>query len=696
MFKRLVYVSFIVGGLAFVIGANSNTQVNIEPLDAAVKVLTPEKLHPLKTKIIMSRLKDHYRRPLIDDDFSKQVLEAYLESLDGNRSYFYRKDIEEFNQYKDWLDDALKVGDVSFAFDMYNLFRTRWNERYQFAATILDNPMNFNVDESFIYDREGLDWPKDKKEMNELWRKRVKSDLLNLVLAGKEQEQATELLKKRYESHIRRLKQTKNEDVFEAYMNSVSRTVEPHTAYFSPRTQENFDIDMSLKLEGIGAVLQSDDVYTKINELVVGGPAFKSKQLKINDKIVGVGQGELPVVDVVGWRLDDVVKLIRGPAGSTVRLEVIADAAEASESKVVIIERDEIKLEDKAAKSEVIEQLGEDGKVKRIGVINIPRFYLDFEAYYRNDENYRSTTRDVKKLITGLEKQNIDGLLIDLRNNGGGALHESIELTGLFIDKGPVVQQRSSSGRIRVMSDTNEGVFYDGPLAVLINGYSASASEIFAAAIQDYGRGIILGEQTFGKGTVQTVFDLNQAVQKIDETLGAFKYTNAKFYRVNGGATQHKGVIPDISFPSAFDALEFGESAQKNALPWDDIESATFTPLSQKDFQISKLEQSFKQRIKDNVEFQFLQQDIEEYNRRKNDKEISLNKEKRIKERDQRKAESLARVNLRRKNKALAPVKSLDDVDDNIDKIPDYKLTEAVAILADYIHIKYKQQIANR
>ncbi len=695
--KVLLVVAVFTGGLLAIV-ANGNVAFEAVTINQTnqTPLLQPKEHHSDVSRLVYKTIDErHYRRPIVNDDFSVEVFDKFLDVLDGNKVYFYQSDIEKFRVYEKLIDDALRQGELKPAYEIYQVFYERWLEAYTLAAELLQQDFDFTKKESYRYDREDLLWPKSKTEMRELWRKRVKNDLLNLVMADKDQQQAKDLLSKRYASHIRRIKQTKSEDVFEYYMNAYTQTVEPHTSYFSPRTAENFDIDMSLKLEGIGAVLQADDVYTKINELVVGGPAFKSKQLKVNDKIIGVGQGEEPLVDVVGWRLDDVVKLIRGKKGTEVRLEVMSGSEVANETKLVKLIRDEIKLEDKAAKSEVID-VNLEGKSAKVGVINIPKFYIDFDAANRGDENYRSTTRDVKHLITELQKQQVEAILIDLRNNGGGSLREAIELTGLFIDQGPVVQQRSSLGRVVVGGDEEEGIFYNGPLAVLVNGFSASASEIFAAAIQDYNRGLILGEQTYGKGTVQQLFDLNRYQPREPTDFGMLKYTTAKFYRVNGGSTQHKGVIPDISFPSAFDASVFGESSQKNALPWDNIRSTSFQVYKASLAQFDPLRQAYQKRIASNIEFQFLNDDIIEYNLRKSRKTVSLNKKEREQEKLKREQQELQRVNKRRVANGLEPVKSIKEVEAEQEKLPDFRLHEAANILTDYIYLYHKDLIANR
>ena len=505
----------------------------------------------------------HYNKPPLNDERSIQIYDNYLKLLDPSRSYFTAADIAEFNQWRTKFDDLLKSGDLEPGFTIYRRHLARLEERLNFALAELDkgvDKIDFTIDEELQVDREKAPWAKDRAELDELWRKRVKDEVLRLKIAGKETKDIQELLTKRYKNQLARLKQTRGEDVFQAYINAFATTYDPHTTYLSPDNAENFDINMSLSLEGIGAVLQSDNEHVKVVRLVPAGPAEKSKQIAPADKIVGVAQGNDEMVDVIGWRLDEVVKLIRGPKGSTVRLEVIPASNPPSDqtSKVVTITREAVKLEEQAAKKKILE-LKHDGRDYKLGVIELPAFYLDFKAFRAGDPNYKSTTRDVKRLLDELQAEKVDGVVIDLRNNGGGSLQEATELTSLFIEQGPTVLVRNADGRVDVLADENKGVYYSGPLAVLVNRLSASASEIFAGAMQDYHRALILGGQTFGKGTVQTIQPLNH---------GELKLTLAKFYRVSGQSTQHQGVIPDITYPDVMDTKDIGESALPAALPY--------------------------------------------------------------------------------------------------------------------------------
>lgn len=504
--------------------------------------LAPEQQHATASKRVASRFtRSHYKHFSLDDKFSSQVFDRYIEMLDYNKSFLTASDVKQFERWRNQFDDQLKSGDTSGAFDIFNKVLQRRFDRYQFAISQLDTEIKFDKDEDFIIDRSELEWPKNQAELNEIWRKRVKYDALNLKLAGKNWKEIQETLGKRYNNAVKRLTQTHSEDVFQLYMNAFSREVDPHTSYLSPRNAEQFQSEMNLSLEGIGAVLQVKDDYTTIQSLVAGGPAASSKKLAAGDRIIGVGQDGEKIVDIIGWRLDDVVQLIKGPKGSKVILDVLPEGKN-SKSYTVTIVRDKIRLEDRAVKSEVKTFEG-----KKIGVIEVPSFYVGL-------------SEDTKKELVKLNDQKVDGVVIDLRNNGGGALTEATALSGLFISSGPVVQVRDSYGRVKVNSDSDNQVFFNGPLTVLINRYSASASEIFAAAMQDYGRAVVLGEQSFGKGTVQQHRSLNHLYDLFDKPLGHVQYTIQKFYRINGGSTQNLGVVPDISFPTAVDPSERSKS----------------------------------------------------------------------------------------------------------------------------------------
>ena len=652
--------------------ASTNTEANA---DEAVKVLAPETQHAISSKRITARFtRDHYKKFDIDDQLSSQIFDRYIKSLDYSRNVFLKSDVDSFEQYRDDFDTVVSRGKLQVAYDIYNINMQRRLERYQYAISLLEKPFDFDKDEVYAYDREKAPWPISVAELNELWRLKVKYDALNLTLAGKEWPKVKEVLTKRYNYAIKRLKQNESEDVFQIVMNSFARVVEPHTSYLSPRNAERFQMEMNLELEGIGAVLRAEDDYTVIQSVVNGGPADKSNDLKPKDRIVGVSQDDGDFEDVIGWRLDDVVDLIKGPKGSKVRLQVLpADADDDASIKVVSIVRDKIKLEDRAAKSEVYFENEGTADSRKLGVIEIPGFY-------------NNLSRDVKKEIDKLKEEHVDGIIVDLRGNGGGSLNEAILLTGLFIDKGPVVQVRDTAQRVRQQADRDGIVYYDGPLTVMVDRYSASASEIFSAAIQDYGRGVIIGEHTFGKGTVQQHRPLKRVYDLYENDLGSIQYTIAKFYRINGGSTQHKGVLPDIEFPSAIDPEEWGESKEENALPWDQVRKANYRELGDLSKDIEYLTGLYQERIKNNTEFGYLLEDIAEYQAEKDDKTISLNLAQRKKKQESRKAKRLARANQRLVAMGKEKVESLEDLPEELDELDPF-LDEGARITFDLVSL---------
>ena len=626
--------------------------------------LEPTREESITTQQVMSNLlRGHYERKRLNDDLSSQVLDTLLDDIDSTHSYLLQSDVKDFEQFRKTLDEALSRGNMKPAFYIYNRFQQRVNERLSFLLSELKEnagKYTFDSDETLNLDREEQPWATSPRELNDLWRKRLKNSILNLRLAGKEDDAIIELLTKRYQNQLNRVHQSKPVDAYQTFMNAVTRSFDPHTQYFSPRNSENFNINMSLKLQGIGAVLQTEDEHTKVVRLVPGGPAAKADNLEPEDKIVGVGQdkdGE--IIDVVGWRLDEVVDLIRGPKNSTVRLEIIqGNDSTSGDSKIIAITRDEVKLEEQSAQKEVIEVI-DNGETRRIGVIDIPTFYIDFQGRMENRPDYRSTTRDVRRLITELQEENIDGLMIDLRSNGGGSLEEAINLTGLFIPTGPVVQVRGARGNVEVLQDLDPEVLYSGPMTVVVNRLSASASEIFAGAIQDYGRGLVIGGQTFGKGTVQSLRPLTE---------GQLKITQAKFYRVSGESTQHQGVIPDIMFPSLFDKEKIGESALTLALPWDTIKPARDMKNNPITSKIPQLRDLHNVRIEDNPDFIFMREQKDLVTEMRGKTEVSLNEKVRRSEREVNDERRLALENKRRLAKGM-PV--LDSIDDDTDKAED-------------------------
>ena len=651
--------------------------------------LQPDREQVIASLNVVELLKrHHYNKPPLNDERSEKIYQGYLKMLDPSRSYFTAGDIAEFDQWRTRFDDLLKNGDLQPGFTIYKRHLERLQSRLQFTLNMLEqgvDKIDLNTDDDLLIDRENAPWVKDLAELDDLWRKRVTDEVLRLKIAGKEPKAIQELLTKRYKNQLARLKQTRGEDVFQAYINAFAMSYDPHTSYLSPDNAENFDINMSLSLEGIGAVLQSDNEHVKVVRLVPAGPAEKSKQIAPADKIIGVAQGSKEMVDVIGWRLDEVVKLIRGPKGSQVRLEVIpaSNAPNDQTSKVVSITREAVKLEEQAAKKSIL-HLKHDERDYKLGVIEIPAFYLDFKAFRAGDPNYKSTTRDVKRLLTELEQEKVDGVVIDLRNNGGGSLQEATELTGLFIDQGPTVLVRNSDGRVDVLADENSGIYYKGPMAVLVNRLSASASEIFAGAMQDYHRALILGGQTFGKGTVQTIQPLNH---------GELKLTLAKFYRVSGQSTQHQGVIPDIQYPDIMDNAEIGESALPEALPWDSIKPAIKPELDPIKPFLAELQKRYEQRSAQNADFTFARERLQLSQKLMEENTVSLNETKRRAQHTDIEGQQLAIENSRRKAKGEALLNKLKEEDEDALPVDDKKtkpeddayLAESGRILLDYL-----------
>ncbi len=629
--------------------------------------------------------RSHYRRTAVDDEVSGRILDAYIEALDGNRSYFLQSDIDAFQQYRDELDDAVSRDEsLEPAFEIFRVYRERAERQISHALTLLDEEPDFSLEETFRFDREDAPWAASQAELDELWRKRVKNDALSLVLTEKPWDEVRDILEKRYERFQKRFEQINSDDVFETFMNSYARTMDPHSSYLSPRNSEEYQIQMSLSYFGIGASLQMEDEYVTVMNIIPGGPAAIDGQLEPTDRITAVGQGEEgEMVDVIGWRLDDVVQLIRGPAGTTVRLQVLPGTAlPGAEEEMLSLVRDQVKLEEQAAKSDIV-TIPRDGRDWRVGVITVPSFYRDYEAQRDGDKDFTSTTRDVERLIGELEQEGVDGLIVDLRNNGGGHLTEATALSGLFIDRGPVVQLRDSTGRISVIDDQwKNGVAYDGPLAVLVNRFSASASEIFAAAVQDYERGVVIGQRTFGKGSVQNLYALDRFQRdRSGDGLGQLTLTIGKYYRVTGDSTQHRGVDPDIALPSVIDSDEVGESTRATALPWDRIRPTRYEAREPLDPTIDLLSTNFRERLKSDPDYDYLLKDIEAAQNMRERKTVSLGLDERKQERERLQAERLARENERREALGLEPVESVEALDE--EEEPDILLKEAASIVAD-------------
>ena len=649
--------------------------------------LEPLQMHPRTSLTIVEQLRhSHFLSAdkRINNELSSAIFEKFLKLLDMNKAYLTQKDITEFEKYRFKLDEALGKGDLEPAFAIFNTYRMRLLDRINFLLEEIDKGLStigFDSEDSIEIERETSPWSDNNQVLDAYWRKRIKAAALTLILNGKTLEEAEELLRKRYTNRLRQARQTNSEDAFQLYINAFTNTYDPHTQYFSPRTSRNFDINMSLSLEGIGAVLRGDEDYTSVIELVPAGPAQKSGLLGPADKIISVGQGSAgPLIDVVGWRLDDVVELIRGPKDSKVRLEIIKAGSDAGRSEVIEITRNKVALEEQAAQKAVL-SITESGKTRKVGVIRIPTFYVDFKAIQQGNPNYRSSTKDVRRLIKELEEESVEALIIDLRNNGGGSLQEADSLTGLFINSGPTVQVKSSTRRNSVYQDTDDKTAWNGPLAVIVNRLSASASEIFAGAIQDYERGIVIGGQTFGKGTVQTLIPL---------TRGQLKITAAKFYRISGESTQHQGIIPDIKFPTTYDKEEIGESSLDDAMLWDRIDAVDYTSYRKISPVIEKLRFMHLDRIKSDPEFIYLTALSKELKKKKERSTISLNEKSRRNEKMQDDAWRIKMENQRRLAKGEPQITTLEEISgdktlSDADLASDPMLKETGNILLDYI-----------
>ncbi len=635
--------------------------------------LSQESQHSKSAKRITDHFtRSHYKKIKIDNELSQKIFDRYLGSLDVNKNFFLASDVANFEKSKDSFDDAIRQGQLDIAYEIYMVNLKRRAERFNYALTLLDKPFDYEVvDDKYYYDREKVAWAATAADLDEVWRQRVKYDALNLKMADKTWDETQDILSKRYKRAVKRLSQTNSEDVFQTVMNSFARSIEAHTSYLSPRNTERFQIEMNLSLEGIGAVLRSEDDHTVIVSLVAGGPADKSLKIKPEDKIIAVAQEGEEFVDVIGWRLDEVVELIKGPKGSIVKLQVLKGSSESKKISEVQITRDKVKLEDRAAKSDVYIPDSGPHKGQKLGVINIPSFYHNLHV-------------DVMKELDKLKEESVEGVIVDLRGNGGGSLPESVLLSGLFIDKGPVVQVRYENGRISVDRDTDGVVHYGGPLTVLVDRYSASASEIFAAAMQDYNRAIIIGEQTFGKGTVQQHRGLSR-IYDLDNKLGAVQFTIAKFYRISGGSTQHKGVLPDILYPSPVDPAEWGESKAENALPYDSIQKANYAQLGSYNGIINILTEKHNARVMKDPEFAYIFSDIEEYNKNKDKDYISLVESVRLKTKKESEEKQLLRANQRLERMGLGKVLSLeDDLPEALEEIDPF-LFEAANITFDMV-----------
>lgn len=701
MLKKILLVTFTAAVLA------CHASPKPQPMVKGISNIVPDEKQALVCKEIVTLIENYnYKKIKVNDSISSLVLDKYIKELDPYKNYFLASDIKEFEKFRFTLDDDFRIGDLNAPFYIFNVYLKRYNEFLSFASTEIKAKQNYNANDTYVFDREKMPWAKSKAELDNLWKKRVKYDLVNLKIAGTADAKNIETLTKRYGALQTQTSKLNSQDVFQTVMDAFTETIDPHTNYFNPSNAQQFNEDMARSFEGIGAKLQLENEILKIAEVIPGGPAFKSKLLSAGDRIIAVAQGGADFEDIIGWRIDNSVSKIKGPKGTKVRLKIIPAGKEMS-SKPVIVEltREKIVMEEQSAKKKVQTVLS-DGKPYKIGVITVPAFYADFKAANAGDPNYKSTTRDVRLLIDTLKnKDKVDAIVMDLRANGGGSLVEAIDLTGLFIDKGPVVQVKDLKGSVEVSEDTNAGVAWSGPLGVMVDRLSASASEIFAGAIQDYGRGIIMGTQTYGKGTVQSSIDMNRLVNpsilqrlatlvnksgitlKTDNgvKLGQINLTMAKFYRVTGSSTQHKGVMPDVEFPSLYPMDKIGEDTEPSALPWDEVRKSNFTPVANLTPVNAELVKLHQQRMDKSLDYKMLQEDLAEAKKRGDDISISLNEVKLKAERDSVEAKNLSKINALRASRGLPPVKKGDKVkkEENYDFIQD----ESLKIVADLMNL---------
>lgn len=679
----IFYLALVLNALVPVVGYHTSP-VGITPADS-VSPLAPLPYHGRLSIEIANVLRfQHYREPELNDSFSAQVFDRYLRYLDPGRMYFLKRDIDQFSKARYSIDDMLRTGDVQWAYDVYETYRKRVNQRIDFTLSLKEQSFDYTTRERYRYDRENAPWLHTAYQLDSLWTLKIKSEALSLRLAGKGEDESETTIARRYENLRNNLRKQKSEDVYQLFMNAVCETADPHTNYFAPPTADNFKISMSNSLEGIGATLRTEGEFTKIIALTKGGPAEKSKELSVNDKIIAVAQGDTGrFEDVIGMRIDEVVSRIRGPKGTVVRLQILgANDPVGSPPRTVRLVRDKIKLEDQSAKSEIL-RLKSGNTTYKFGVVHLPSFYLDQEAMQKGEKDFKSTTRDVRMILEQFEKEKVQGVIIDLRGNGGGSLYEAVELTGLFVDREPIVQVRNNHGHLEVRYD-EVGVAWRGPLLVMVDRFSASASEIFSAAIQDMGRGVVVGSKTFGKGTVQNIVDLNRLMPREKERLGQVKLTVAKFYRISGGSTQHAGVTPDVPFASAIPEDEYGESAEPTALPFDQIAPVTHRGAPLEDLLLQTLRYKSALRLEKSQEYQWYLEDIEMNRRKRLDGTVTLNEEEMKEERRREEERQLMKLNAMRQKKGLKPLEKLSDRPKD-EKDEDFLLTEAGYILADYI-----------
>lgn len=704
MLKKLYLV--LVLGAALACNAKSAKPIKV----AGSNDIQPDEQQSVVCRTVATFIsKYNYKKVELNDSISEVVYNRYIKELDESHNYLLASDVAEFNKYKRSLSDDVKIGNLNDVFYIFNVYQKRYIEHINFSLAHIDDNFDFSKSETFTYDRTGLPWAASQAEMDKLWLDRVKYDLLNLKLANADLAKDKETLKKRYQSLLAQANKLNNQDVFQIFMDAFTNAIDPHTNYFNPANAANFNIDMSRQLEGIGAGLNTDNDYIVIKSVMAGGPADKSHAIGVDDRIVGVAQGaDGEFQNVIGWRIENAIALIRGKKGTTVRLEILPKGTSAAaKPKIVEMVREKIILKDESAKKE-IRTYESNGKTVRIGVISVPAFYIDFNDYKTGNPNYKSTTHDVKLLIDSLKSQNVDGIVMDLRQNGGGSLMEAIELTGLFIKTGPVVQVRNADNQIEVDKDEDPSVAYSGPLAILVDRFSASATEIFSGAIQDYGRGLILGTQTYGKGSVQNAIDLDRVIspsllertaalvgkgKKVTTTgsqsvFGQLNLTIAKFYRVTGNSTQHKGVMPDIQFPSIIPLDKYGEDTEPSAMPFDIIAKSDYAKVGDFSAVIPQLKKLHDQRMANSPSFKYLQEDLFEYKKHEKEKSITLNEEQLKKQRETEEKKSFDNENQRRVAMGLPELKKGQPKPRNEDL--DFLRKEAGQILTDYIGLDNK------
>ncbi|MFO7753454.1 MAG: carboxy terminal-processing peptidase [Desulfobacteraceae bacterium] len=670
------YLSKLFTVLLFLFIQSALVAVAAENGKELVPVAYTDKQTEKSTEIVQKILKNHYTGKALDNRMSATIFKNYLNRLDPLKTLFTRPEVKRFSRLKYKIDDFLKSGDLSFAFDVFNLYLKRSLERTEYFYSTSKNwekHLDFTKNEQIRTNREDDLWPNDTKTMKDLWKKELKNRILSLKLEGDSSGEITRTLTKTYKNRLNSIYQITENDAFETYMNSVAECFDPHTQYFAPEQSENFDIHMSQSLEGIGAVLQSEFQYTKVVRLIPAGPADKSKELRPGDKIIGVGEGRKgDIVDTVGLRLDNVVNLIRGPKDTFVRLKIIP-ARKKDSSEIVSIKRDKVKLKEQSAKKKTV-SFSRNGVSCKLGIIEIPAFYLDFEAYRNGKENYKSTTNDVESLLTELKDENIDGLIIDLRGNGGGSLKEAQRLTGLFIKSGPVVQIKTRQ-RVSRLYDDDMGIEYTGPLMVMINRMSASASEIFAGAIKDYNRGIVVGTSSFGKGTVQSLTSLSS---------GKLKVTSAKFFRITGESTQKRGITPDIEYPHIYDTARIGESSLDRALPYDKTDRAPYNKYPSLEECVEQLDRSYRNMADEHPGLIYLSEKYSLAEKRHKTESLPLNETKRKKHKTRYENLEIEIENRYRKSLGKEEITSVSDIREHDE---DILMEPTRSLMAEFIHI---------